>query len=87
MNNWIYETPDGGKTLFRRTISTDVREMRFMIDKKEKWLSISELRHIGKNHLKEEQLREQYPMLMELWNQYQTLFKLLEDKKYDNTQS
>jgi hypothetical protein len=83
MGDWIYETPDGGKTVTRRpsrSIDDMSKEMEII---KDAWMDLRTLRKIGKQHYREKMLREQNPQLMELWESYQTMLRLLSDRDRD----
>lgn len=79
MSKWLFESPDGGETIIRRPslmISDENREILVEPDG-DIWLSITDLRTLGRRHLAEHRLRMDNPHLMELWNQYQVMLKLL----------
>lgn len=79
MSEWIFESSDKGKTIVRRlphSTSDEDREIMLMPDGSE-WLSIAELRRIGKMHVEEQRLRAANPQLMELWKQYRTMLGLV----------
>lgn len=85
LNRWIFESPDNGKTVTRRLMAgygDDHREVR--VDDNGPWLTLTELRHIGKQHIQESAMRTRYPQLMELWNSYQTMLSLLRDDDNGN---
>lgn len=84
MPRWIYESPDGGETVTRRpTLSLDNMTKEMQVSK-EHWMDLRTLRVIGKQHHHEREMRERYPQLEELWNSYQTMLKLLQEKRDAN---
>jgi hypothetical protein len=81
MTEWIYESPDGGKTVFRRYFGRyEDREKMLNIDA-EGWMPMSEVVKLAKNSVREQGLRHEHPILNEAWETYHTLLRLL--GKYD----
>lgn len=79
MTKWIYESPDNGDTVTRRpTMSLDDIDKELQIHKHH-WMDLRTLRAIGKQYYHEREMREKHPQLMEVWESYQTLIKLLQD--------
>ena len=87
---YIYESPDNGVTVSRRVPMDEVKEYLITADDnkeesfeedKYEWLSHHELVRIGKNLLKEQQLRKQYPALKEAWEKYLVLLNLIKSGK------
>ncbi len=78
MNKKIYESPDGGKTVYAR----DIGHLPGSVNVKlaERKLKLEELRF----KLDEQWYRDQYPELNELWQQYRTLLALLKDGPRDD---
>lgn len=83
MTKWIYESPDKGDVVTRRpSLSYDEIYKELQIQKNE-WMDLRSLRAIGKQYHYEKGMREQHPQLMEAWESYQTLLKLLSEGKRD----
>lgn len=83
-DKYVYESPDGGKTVTRRKIGSVSKEILAnypdgMYSKD--WLDIEELRLLWKSIKDEQKLREEYPALQNAWDQYQVMLKLIKDKK------
>ena len=51
---------------------------------KDAWMDLRSLRKLGKQHYHERRMREQNPQLMELWESYQTMLKLLNNEDRDD---
>jgi hypothetical protein len=84
VGDWIYESPDGGKTVTRRA-SRSANDMAKEIELyKDAWMDLRSLRKLGKQHYHERRMREQNPQLMELWESYQTMLKLLNNEDRDD---
>lgn len=79
LQKWIFESPDNGKTVTRRSVSKHNEDHKELSLDEGHWLTITELRTIGKQHIHESAMRTRYPQLMELWNSYQTMLSLLRD--------
>lgn len=71
MSKKIYESPDGGKTVYAR----DFGHLPG---------SINDKMIVRKEELDEQWYRDQYPELKELWQQYRTLLALLKDGPRDD---
>jgi hypothetical protein len=82
MTNWIYESPDGGKTLFRRPVGnmSNVAKEQMVIVDTGSWFAMSDLIKMAKRSIDEQCLRSEYPALNDTWNSYQTMLKLLSYK-------
>lgn len=76
MTSWIYETPDGGKTLYRRPIGRHEDSKQIMVDK-DVWFSMDQLRELGKQSYRQQCLRLEHPGLQELWQEYHAMLSLL----------
>lgn len=76
MTSWIYETPDGGKTLYRRAMGKHEMPKQIMVDK-DAWFSMEQLCELGRQSCKQEVLRLEYPALKELWQEYHTMLALV----------
>ena len=77
MTKQIYESPDGGKTVYARDFGK-LRDHGYLPG-----AVVDKLRPI-KMTIEEEQLRAQYPELNDLWQQYQTLLALLREGPRDD---
>ena len=78
MTKWIYESPERGIVTRRPTLSLDNITKELEINKGY-WMDLRTLRAIGKRYYQERELRDKNPQLMELWQSYQTMLKLLQD--------
>lgn len=77
MTKLIYESPDGGKTVY-------AREFGKPLDHGYLPGAVVDKRRPLKMSIEEERLRVQYPELNDLWQQYQTLLALLRDGPQDD---
>ena len=78
MAEWIYESPDGGRTVTRRP----ARRLESDTDGKfvqvaEGWWNVIELQQVANTLVKEQCLRHKYPALNELWQQYHMMIALV----------
>lgn len=76
MTRWIYETPDGGKTLYRRPLGqfTQHREIRVS---SAAWFRQDQLIELGREAYRQQNLRHEFSVLQELWDQYHFMLDLL----------
>lgn len=72
MTKWIYESPDGGKTVYAREFGKPSTRIHGHLPG-----SVADKSKTLKNRIDEQWYREQYPELDDLWRQYQTLLSLL----------
>ena len=82
MTNWIYESPDGGRTIFRRpfgNISNAAKEQMIAVSSGE-WIDMSELIKMANRSIEEQCLRHKHSALNDLWDSYQTMLKLISYK-------
>ena len=85
MTEWIYESPDGGKTITRRRPSTTDSEMLVASNNNRGWASINLIKEIADNAIAEQEYRDRYPDLNDLWIQYHTLLRLLANGPADDS--
>lgn len=78
MTSWIYETPDNGKTVFRREMNNHVASKELEVEMNI-WFSIEELKQFGKFKARQEHLHNSFPMLKELWQEYQMMFAMIDN--------
>lgn len=78
MTSWIYETPDNGKTLYRRVLGKDegVHGRQIEVDRGV-WFCVDQLKELGKQSYRQQCLRLEYPALEELWNEYHAMLSLV----------
>jgi len=76
MTKWIYETPDNGKTITRRVLGVHETDRHIQISSSE-WLPLSQTIEIARQVIKEQCIRHEYPVVNELWVQYQTMLRLV----------
>lgn len=77
MTDWIYESPDNGKTILRRRAVSDDDIGRSMLVEHQAWWNLKDLQSISRELILEQKLRDEHPALNELWEQYQTMKNLL----------
>ena len=77
MTEWVYESPDGGKTIIRRKALTKDREVLVDAYNNRGWVSLNLVKEIADKAIVEQQYRDRYPDLNDLWIQYHTLLRLL----------
>ena len=78
VSNWIYESPDGGKTLYRRPFGgTQPRERLILLDDAT-WCDSITAAECVMNVRRESYLREKYPAVLEAWEHYQTMINLVD---------
>ena len=73
---YIYESPDGGKTVTRRGFGEDAKEIR---DSRGSWKSIHDIGILVDVLAEEVELREKYPAVRSAWDNYQLMVKLAKD--------
>ena len=85
MASWIYESPDGGRTVTRRPFGShdpNDKEIRVRVatlpdnDREEIWTTKNAVNDIVENAFIEAMIREQNSTVMEAWEQYQVLLNL-----------
>jgi hypothetical protein len=77
MTRWIYETPDGGKTLYRRPLCEATILNREIQVSHNVWFRQDQLMELGRETYRQQNLRHEFPVLQELWDQYHTMLDLL----------
>ena len=79
MTEWIYESPDGGVTVTRRVFGQheSVPNGKHIKIGQDGWLPMGHMIKIAQQHIKEQSLRNDYPVLDNLWQQYHTMLKLV----------
>lgn len=70
---YIYESPDGGKTVFRRRSGTMSKEIR---SDHGNWYVVSDLKEVSDKIDMELRLRKRYPAVQAAWEEYQLLVKM-----------
>jgi len=81
MVEWIYESPDGGKTIYRRVLGKHEASLgRQCQVAPGVWFSIDQLKELGKQVYQQQCLRLEYPALNQLWEEYQTMLKLVRNQ-------
>jgi hypothetical protein len=90
MASWIYESPDGGRTVTRRPFGNNDpndKEIRVRVaalpgnDREEIWTTKNAVNNIVENAFLEAMIREQNSTVMEAWEQYQVLLNLAREHK------
>ena len=79
-DKWIFESPDGGKTITKRKPLDD--EKWIAVDKHptSEWEPFSSVIQVFRQQALEEQLRNENPTLKEAWDQYQLLLSLYQSE-------
>lgn len=78
MTSWIYESPDGGKTIYRRVLGRhEISEQRQIQVAPDVWFSMDQLKELGRQAYVQQCLRHEHPTLEQLWIEYQTMLRLL----------
>jgi len=73
---WIYESPDGGKTIYRRPFGKHDQDRQIQVAP-DVWFSLDQLRELGKHAYQQQCLRYEYPTLAQLWEEYHTMLKIV----------
>jgi len=84
MTEWVYESPDGGKTIIRRKPLTQDKEVLVDASYNRGWVSLSLVKEIADKAIFEQEYRDKYPDLNDLWIQYHTLLGLLAQGPHDD---
>lgn len=72
-NKYIYESPDKGKTVFRRAFGHCEKEIQVGVD----WFNFDEAKEIFNTQKQQEELRRKHPALKNAWDNYQLILKLV----------
>ena len=73
---YIYESPDGGKTVTRRRFGEMNKQTRTA---RGEWYGIEEIDKLLSVLQEEVRLRQQYPAVQSAWDNYQLMVKLAKD--------
>jgi len=98
MTTWIYESPDGGKTVTRRPLMpngyrhTDINEKEYLFrvnvgpnnDREEIWTPKNTVEKIIENAYYESLIREKYPTVQQAYDEYQTLLEICKSLSQGN---
>jgi hypothetical protein len=84
MTTWIYESPDGGKTVTRREFGNAGLEKDYLFrvnvgpqnTREEIWTPKNTVNEIIENSYYEALVREKYPAVREAWEHYQSLLQI-----------
>ena len=76
MTEWIYESPDGGKTIFRRASGKHELNRQIQVAP-DVWFSLDQLKELGKQSYQQQCLRLENPVLDQLWNEYHTMLRII----------
>lgn len=78
MTSWIYETPDGGKTVYRRPLGRhEVGAGKQVQVDQDVWFTMDQLIELGKQSYQQQCLRHEYPVLDQLWQEYHAMLSLV----------
>ena len=66
----------------RQTLSLNEIYQELQVQK-DQWMDLRTLRALGKQYYHEVKMRERNPQLMELWESYQTMLKLVQNEVTD----
>ena len=92
MTQWIYESPDGGKTVTRRNFGRPDNEKEYLFkanvgpnnSREEIWTPKNTIEKIIENAYYESLIREKYPAVAEAWDQYQALLEICKQQEIRN---
>lgn len=80
MTEWIYESPNCGKTIYRRPIGRHTARERLVALGNGDFVAMDELIKMAENAIKEQCLRHEHPNLRDLWDSYQTMKRLVQNE-------
>ena len=84
MVDWIYESPNGGKTITRRVIRNHEPRDRQMQVCPGVWFSMSQLMELGRQAYLQQCLRHEFPALSMAWDEYHTMLRLVANGDEDD---
>ena len=76
-NKYTYESPDKGKTVYRRAFGHCDKEVKVGMN----WFSFDQAKAIVVKQQEEEKLRNKHPALKNAWSEYQMILKLLMEER------
>ena len=76
MTKWIYESPDNGKTVFRREFGNYDKSSKLIQIAPNLWATSDELKELVEFKILQNKIHEENPNLKELWFEYITLMGL-----------
>jgi len=76
MTNYIFESPDGGKTITRREMMSDIKYVHMPNGK---WFALDDIEKVFATLDTEIELRIKYPAVKLAWDNYQLMMKLAKD--------
>ena len=84
MGDWIYESPDGGKTVTRRPFGQPHNDKDYLFrvnvgpnnTREEIWTPKNTVEKIIENAYYESLVREKYPTVQQAYEEYQTLLEI-----------
>ncbi len=82
MISWIYESPDNGKTLYRRVIGKHEAggdDRQLMVDN-DVWFNVAELKKLGREAYQQQCMRLEHPALNQLWEEYHFMLNLIRNQ-------
>ena len=77
MPNWIYESPDGGRTVYRRIMGHYEKREQLVLIGPEDWMTMGTVMNMAKQSVIEQNLRNQHPQLREAWDSYHAFLRLM----------
>lgn len=83
-DKWIFESPDGGKTITKRKMLDDKKWVFVGEQPTDEWEPFSSIVEIYRQQAVEEILRNENPPLKEAWDQYQLLLSLYKSKQTED---
>ena len=92
MGDWIYESPDGGKTVTRRPFGQPNNDKDYLFrvnvgpnnSREEIWTPKNTVEKIIENAYYESLVREKYPAVREAYEQYQALLEICKQHEIGN---
>lgn len=79
-DKWIFESPDGGKTITKRKMLDDEKWVFVGDQPTSEWEPFSSVINVFRQQAIEENLRNENPPLKEAWDQYQLLLSLYQSE-------
>ena len=79
MTNFIYESPDVGKTITRRLSGESTKELVYQIQWQ--YFSLGELKNLASQYIDSVVMHTAYPHLKQMYDEYYTVLQFLKEWK------
>lgn len=83
-DRWIFESPDGGKTITKRKAQDDDKWIFIGERPTDEWQPFSHITELARREIIEMELREKHPPLQEAWEHYQLLLSLYQGENTED---